>query len=257
MGQCNDKSIKFLKGLGYNVVRVPKAGIRPLQLLGIRKNDPRILGPLPVIPGVPLPAIKEDTVVANVNGKSSSKLKLELGLNILGNVIGAMGGNLGLKANWTNASTVEFAYKDVTEDSVVPLELSAYLADPATELGNPLLTEYLFGDGSLYILSNTLKSKSVSVSFEKSNAVGAEVDIPAIQALVGGSIKVSTENNKKHVVTFEGTTSLVFGFQCWEISVDDGVYKLLTSKPGTTFLSAGDDVAGGAIIKADGGLVEW
>lgn len=252
MGLCRDKSVTFLKNLGYNVVRLPKADIKPLDLLGIRKDDPRILGTLKATQGTSLPQVKKDTVVANVNGKSSSKLNLELGLNILGNVINAMGGNLDLTGSWTNAKTVTFEYANVTEDSVVPMDLSNVIANSDAQLSNPILNEYLFGSGKLFILTAVLKSTSIKVNFERSNGIGADLKVPVIQQMVGAKIKVTSETTANHVVTFQGQSPLVFAFQCFEVIVDDGIYRLSSSKPGSTFMSLDDGSVQSALLVEDG-----
>ncbi len=258
MALCTDKSLTILSKLGYNVVRLPKAGISPLHLFGMRNKSSRPLGRIPIAPGTPLPAITEDTQVSAINGKASSKLNLDLGLNILGNFIGAMGGNLGVNLTWTDAQKVEFKYQNVKEDSVEAVQVSSLFDGPGVQLGTSLISDYLLGPGKIYIITATLKSNSITVSFERSGGKGAEVKIPVIQEMVGGSIKVTTESTKSHVVTFEGTSDLVFGFQCLEIVIDNGKYKLRPSKEGATFMGAsGGKKRPSVILSEEGGLLDW
>src|SRR5262245_38431634 len=109
MGICRDDSTAYLQRLGYNVVRHPQEGINPLHLVGRQGGATSFLGSLDKLitnPPGPLPSIEMNLVAADVNGKRSSKLKLAVGANILGSVIGAMGGNLGVDTSYTNARTI-------------------------------------------------------------------------------------------------------------------------------------------------------
>jgi len=249
MGLCNDQSVTFLKGLGYNVVRHPNAVLKPLDLIGIQNKESGYLGPLNLLitkPPGQLPATNKDIAAANINGKKSSKLSIGIGVNILGSVIGAMGGNLGADLSYTDAKTVEFQYSDVTNDEVVPLEVGNYLRDGEVDSGNLILKQYVLGNGKLYLVTKTAKSKKFTVSFERSNGTGAKVDVPIIQAAVGGKIEVKVDSTSKHVVTFEGSQPLVFGFQCYQVGVRDGNLNLVAVKSGGVPLSVTDEAGDAA-----------
>jgi hypothetical protein len=129
------------------------------------------------------------------------------------------------------------------------------MADDLT-FKNPVLHDFLFGSGTLFVITATIKSPSITVSFEKSSSVAAQVDVPVIQQIVGGKIKVTTESSSSHVVTFAGQTPLVFGFECLRMVVDDGVVKL-SIKTGPAFLSAQTQGPVGAILREEEGLLEF
>ena len=40
MGNCNDPIITYLKSVGYNSIRLPRANIKPLQILTMRERRP-------------------------------------------------------------------------------------------------------------------------------------------------------------------------------------------------------------------------
>jgi hypothetical protein len=150
MGWCNDKSLTFLKGQGYNVVRHPNAILQPLDLIGIQNAQSMYLGPLNLlITNAPrgLPAIKRDTLSADINGKKSSKLSISIGINVLGSVIGAMGGNFGANFDYTDAKKIEFQYAGVLNDEVVPLEVGNYLKGGEVDAENLILKQYVLGNG--------------------------------------------------------------------------------------------------------------
>jgi hypothetical protein len=127
---CSDKSITALAKLGYNVVHHPSANFRPMLLIGKQDGELLQLGSLNQLitdPPGPLPTVTAGEEGTGISGESSSKLDLGIGANILGSLIGAMGGNLGINVTYTDARRVEFKYTDVTLDSVVPLDVGAYL----------------------------------------------------------------------------------------------------------------------------------
>ena len=249
MGLCTDSSVTFLRNLGYNVVRHPNAALKPLDLVGVQDKESNYLGPLDLLisnPPATAPAVTMDVVAANINGQLSSKLSIDLGANILGSVIGALGGgNLGASVTYTNARTIQFQYTDVLNDQVVPLQVGNYLRDGRVDSGNLILKQYVLGNGDLYLITKTAKSKKFSVAFEMNNGAAAKVDVPLIQSIAGGSVNVTVDAQRKHVVSFEGAQPLVFGFQCFQVGVTEGNLSLTAIQAGGVVAAAG--VAGAEI----------
>src|SRR5438477_3364628 len=251
MGLCNDQSVTFLRGLGYNVVRHPTAALKPLDLIGVQNGESNYLGPLNLLitkPPTDLPKIQTDIPAADVNGQKSSKLSIGIGVNILGAVIGAMGGNLGLDLSYTDAKRLEFQYTGVLNDQAVPLEVGNYLREGEVDAGNLILKQYVLGNGKLFLVTKTAKSKKFTVSFEKSNGSAATVNVPLIQGAVGGKIEIKAEGQYKHILSFEGPQPLVFGFQNYQVGVKDGNLALTSSQAGATYLSA----TGNTLLEGEG-----
>ncbi len=256
MGLCDDVSVKFLKDAGYNVVRHPNAAIQPLDIVGVQNGTPMHLGPLDLLitnpPGA-LPAISRDSVAADINGRRSSKLKLGIGANVLGNVIGAMGGNLGLDVSYTNARQVEFSYADVLNDAVLPLEVGNYLRAADVDAGNLVLKQYVMGQGKLYLITKTAKSAKLTVSYERSDGVAASLDVPVLQSVAGGSLSIDASQASQGRITFSGPQRLVFAFQAFQVGVENGALSLSSVKPGGVFLkSAPSPAATPMLLDAEG-----
>ena len=244
MGICVDKSTRFLADKGYNVVRHPNGEYKPLLLLGRQNDETLALGPLDLLisrPPGPLPAITADQPAAALNGNSSDKLTISVGLNILGNIISAMGGNLGAKVNFTKAKKLQFVYSNVLNDSVMPLQVGNYLRDAEVDTGNLVLREYVLGNGELYLITKTAKSSSFTVKFESNSDTAVEVDVPVIQQAVGGNVKVTSVNATNSEITFEGTAKLTFAFQCFQVGVLDGNLALTSVKAGAIAAASGDE----------------
>src|SRR5262249_34318716 len=118
---CTDPLLKLLKQYGYNIVRLPRAEIGPLQVLSRHGSDLDRFGVLTTIlePGREPPPIRRDAVAANVAGEQARTggLGAAVGLPLLGNVIAAMGGSkLGLEAKYVGARTFSFEFVEVRED---------------------------------------------------------------------------------------------------------------------------------------------
>jgi hypothetical protein len=239
---CTDKSTTFLRGLGYNVVRHPAADLVPLSLIGRQNNETIRLGPLNLLiknPPGPLPQVTADTPAADINGQVSAKIDIGIGASILGTLIGAMGGAIGVNVSYTNAQKVQFSYLDVLTDAVVPLAVGSYLKNGDVDAGNLILEQYVMGNGELFLVTKIAKSHRFTVKYEKRNETAASVDLPALQALASASVKVTVSGDSNATVTFEGKTPLAFGFQCFRVGVVDGVLSLTTVQAGAIAAAVG------------------
>jgi hypothetical protein len=236
---CGDKSTKFLKDLGFNVVKHPRKGIRPLELIGRQNGAVTRLGILQQLikdSESPLPQVFEDEPAANINGQTSSDLSIGIGINVLGAILSAMGGNLGLNVSYTNAKKITFVYTDVLSDRVQPLDVGNFLRDGDVDAGNLILREYVLGHGELFLITETIKANKFSLNHETKNGVELKVDVPVIQEMVGGNVAVKREGASSKVLSFEGTDFLTFGFKCLRVGVADGVLSLVSSAAGETAL---------------------
>ena len=96
----------------------------------------------------------------------------------------------------------------------------------------------MLGNGELFILTKTAKSKEFEVRFERKNQTGATVKVPALQGLVGGNIMVEESSEEASTVRFTGPNPLVFGFQCLRIAIVDGEISVVTEQPGGVVAAA-------------------
>lgn len=228
---CNDPLINFLKDDGYNVVRLPRVDIHPLQILCQQGRDFRNLGEITTLlvtgPAVPAPQITENQAVANISGKRTSDLSIGLGLSILSSIISTLGGSkLGLDLTYKRARSISFEFRDVFEDKIEIAQLDQCLADADISPYSRYVADLLEAD-ELYVINTTIKSRKITVEAKKSDNVALTVDIPAIQGALGGNVKVSGQGEKSSIVTYEGNVPLVFGFQAVQLFFDRGHYTTL------------------------------
>jgi hypothetical protein len=221
----------YLKDFGYGTIALPREGIKPLLMFV--KNGGRLtpIGPLPGTfqPGaapVPTPVRQRS---APVSGSKSRKIDLDVGLSILGTVIGAASGSsLGLKAAYKNTRKVDFEFGDVMEDIVNTTDLDSYLSNAtiAGTAGNYI--KRALEDDEVYVAVSTLDAKSISVAATGESNLGVGLEVPVIQQIVGGKIAVASGSADNSKITYSSlTTPLAFGLKVVRLVFDRGKYTTL------------------------------
>jgi hypothetical protein len=228
---CPDPFVKALKSVGYNMVRLPKTDVRPLQLLYKNGDDLERLGAVTKLltagENIPVPTMTTDVRAANINVTRSGEMKIGLGVSLLGTIVGAMGGsNLGLELQYKNAKSATFECNDVLEDKVEVVDLDQYLGDADINPASVYVSKLLEAD-KLYITTAVIKSTKFIFDAKDSSGQGVQMDVPAIQGVVSGNVKVSTESSTSTKVTYEGKVPLIFGFQAVQIYYENGAYTAI------------------------------
>lgn len=229
MAACSDPSVTFLNKYGYNVVKLPRKGIEPMDLLGKDKST-EWLGKLSVAwksaipepqPGPPQPA-------ADIQGQKTEQLKLSLGLKVLANALQAFGASVpSLDVAFKHATNVQFTFSDVTSTSVAPLEAGNYLSAGDLNTANPLVSHYfLDGSAQAFLIFDVLKSDSVTVTATDDKGTEVKIDVPQIQGIIGANVGVSASGGSQSTVTFKGPAPITFGFKVFSISFANGKWSL-------------------------------
>jgi hypothetical protein len=226
----NDPTTSFLKPLGYLVVKLPRATIKPLQLFEKRKEELVIkLGEpseLFEVPGkVPLPSIQMNKPTANISGQRSCDLAFDVGFSMLSGIISNFGGSaLGLEPKYQQAKSISFQYEDVLEDSISRIELDKFLNNAVIcQSCSKWITSLLENDKVL-IITDTIKSCRFTVLAKDSKGNGVDFQVPELQQIVGGKIAVSSHGKTSSAITYEGKKSLVFGFKAVKLFYCGGQY---------------------------------
>ncbi len=226
--KCNDPSIRYLKSFGYNVIRLPRADIRPLQILMKNGSFLEPLGDLValLVSGThkPMPTIKANVKTASISGQRTNDLALNAGLDILGNIIGAMGGSsIGLKSEYHNARSIAFEFQDVLTDSIQIVELDQFLTDSGMDPFSTHLKDLLESD-KIYIITSTIKSKTLTVTATKKDRTSLKVDASAIKQILGPNVKVDNNTDNIYSLSFTGKDNLIFGFKAIKLTYKNGKY---------------------------------
>lgn len=224
----SDPFVNALKSFGYNMVRLPRPDMAPLQLLSRNGDNLDRLGPISGLfvtaPGVVLPPITAATPVAPINGSRTSDLKIGIGLSILGNIIGAMGGStLGLETAYSAARSATFEFSDVTEDRCNVIDLDKYLGAADINPASVFVSKLLEAD-KVYVLTSVIKSTKFTFDAKGESGVSLDLKVPVIQGAVGGNVSVSTSSGSTAKIVYEGKIPLAFGFQAIQLFFENGRY---------------------------------
>ena len=257
MPKKKDPSVTFLNRFGYNVIKLPRVGIEPLDIIG-RDDTTQWLGPLASVwkSTVPVPAPSGPRPAAPVNGQKTDQLQLNFGLKILANALSAFGATVpSLDSAFTRARNVQFSYTNVTSTVVAPLDAGNYLAAGTLNTANPVVTHYFTGeDTQAFLIVDVLKSDSLTVTATDERGAGVGLDVPAIQALVGAKVELKTAGSGASTITFKGQEPVAFGFIVDEIDYDGTKWSLRGAAPsgGLAFSTAASSGAAGSVA---GGVV--
>jgi len=237
---CGDPYVKSLRSLGYNVIRLPKADVRPLQLLAKKGGNLERIGELGTVlvagSTIKLPVLSENVAAANVSGQRTAEIGVGLGLSLLGTIIGAMGGSkIGLDVAYKNTKSVTFEFTDVLSDSVQIAQLDQYLTDADLSPFSKHVGALLEAD-EIYVTTATIKSTQITVDGKSSSGTTVGVDVPAVQQLVGANVKVTSSGTGTSKLTYKGTIPLVFGFQAVRLFYEGGAYRRFESLKGDAAL---------------------
>jgi hypothetical protein len=231
----SDPLLTSLKSSGYCVVRLPKADITPLQILVRQGNNLERLGELATLlvagSNIAMPEISQDVVASNIIGQQTGDLKIGVGLSLLGNILGAMGGSkLGLDVKYQQAKSAAFEFHEVLEDRVEVARLDQYLADADVSPFSRYVATLLEAD-EIYITTAVIKSRVFTLEAKKSDGTQLSLSVPELQQVVGANVEVGTHNSVASKITYKGATPLAFGFQAVRVYYDDETYTAFKPVP--------------------------
>jgi hypothetical protein len=258
MAPCSDPALTYLNNLGYNVVRLPRTGIEPLDVLGRDGKSLERLGRLEQVwtSTAAVPAPGPAGSAAAIKGQRTDGLNLSVGLKILSSALGAMGAvvpELGFAYN--RARKIQFSFGDVETLGVDPLAVGAYLGAGDLASTNPFVARYFTdGDAEAYVITEVLRSGTVIVSATTESGASVSVDVPAIAGAVGGKVSVGTTGTGSNDLTFTGVP-VVFGFKAFGIAHVGGSWQVHGVKPGGNVAFGVQAGAGGAGAPGEVALV--
>lgn len=257
---CNDPSVAHLKQFGYNIIRLPRADFGPLRLLARQGRELESLGEIGSLfapaTGAPLPPITRDAPAADISGQRTSDMKLNLGLDILGTVIGAMGGSrLGLDAKYEGARSIAFSYQDVRVDEVDVILLDQFLSSADVRPSNTL--SRLLEADAVFVTTSVLRSDKISVEAKRRDGGSLELNIPEIRGVVGGTVEVSGAGERGSRLTYTGPVPLSFGFRAVQLFYHNGEFTTFKPvRPGTAVTRGFDDDRAPTVLNLDAPMAD-
>jgi hypothetical protein len=225
-----DPVVEYLRStFGANIVRIPRASLRPPEVVAARQGRARTMGHLGDILAEKPPFVLESVDVHEeqappVLARKTRAVGFDLGLEILGGLLQGFGlPKAGLGAAFAPQSSISFSFHDVRRVYVEPNRLGRLLRDHAIDRANPATSAYFAGQDPwrLLLIDSVLTSPGFTVAAKRSSTESAHVDLPVIQQLVSdASAKVKVSSSASSEVSFTGEERLTFAFTCLEVSLD-------------------------------------
>jgi hypothetical protein len=228
-----DPSVTYLNKLGYNVVKLPRTGIEPMDVIG-RDQTMQWLGPIDSIwtSAIPKPQPGPAKPATAVNGQRTDALDLSVGLSILANTLAAFGVSVpSLDVAYKSAHSVQFSYSNVTVTEVPPFSAGSYLAKGELQSDNPAVKNYfLGGHATAYLIVQVLKSNSLTVTATDSHGVAVDVDLGAFHG-VDAKVGINPSRSGNSTISFTGPEAVTFGFAVQQITREGNEWLLHGAAP--------------------------
>jgi hypothetical protein len=169
-----------------------------------------------------LPQTTSGEPTGSIARSFEKRVDLGLGAKILGALFGgAASSKLGADLEAKRASSMSMTYEDVTQDSMPVLELQLWLQ--GTTIKVPGQTTRWLNDNKLAAVTAVLRTATLSVVATQESGASIELNVPEIQGLVGGDVKVSRRSSASSKITFSGKEPIAFGFQAFVMLFEDNV----------------------------------
>jgi hypothetical protein len=256
MGVCKDPVTTELNKRGYNLVKLPRVGIDPMDVLGRENDSMEKLGSIAEVwtSTAPVPPMGSPAAVAGVTGEKTSDLDVGIGLKLLADALAGLGAGLSLPSlnlAFKKAKTVQFKFINVESTSITPFALGKFLANGTLDMSNPFVSHYFGNDETQeYIIFDVLKSDAISVTAKTETGTTVEADIGALTGALKASVSAKAGSTGASEITFEGKVKATFAFKLFEVMFENGkwVPKGVGADDGLSF-SVGDDAEGAGKVQ--------
>jgi hypothetical protein len=252
MGMCKDPVTKELNRRGYNLVKLPRVGIEPLDVLGRDGDSMEKLGSVAEVwtSAVAVPSVGSPAPAAGIAGEKSSDIDIGVGLKLLSNVLAGLGGGISLpslSAAFKRSKKIQFEFVNVESSSVTPFALGKFLASGVLDMSNPFAAHYFGNDETQeYIIFDVLKSDTLTVTSKSESGTSIDADVGALSGALSASVKVKAGASGASELTFKSTVKATFAFKLFEVFFEDGkwVPRGAAADDDLSFAAGAQDEAG-------------
>ena len=213
-----------------NIIRVPEARLQPLSVLAARDGRLAYRGKLAdlvageVVAELVTPAFETGTM-ADVSGKRSRKISVELGLDILKGFLSGFGvpAAAGLAEQFSGASEVSFSFSQVRRVYIDPARLGRLLAGRTLDRSNAVVSAFLQEDPwECLIVDSVITSQDFTINVDRQNKQDFKFDVPAIENLLSkAKANIELFSASTYSLTFKGPEPLAFAFSCQPLILDE------------------------------------
>jgi hypothetical protein len=230
LGLCSgDELLEMLREqFSANPLRIPEERVKPMRVLAGYDGKVSFRGELVhLVKGEPALTFPEEDFatsrMADVSGKKSRSVKLELGLEVLSGFLKGFGIPPAQVATaFEGASEVAFSFKDVSRKWVDVGAVGNQMAGRHLNEENPAGKIFLSEEYAFLLIESTITSSDFSMSVEKARSDDFEINMSLVKDIVGeAGAAVEVRSTSKRDVTFKGKEALPFAFTCCRIYLDE------------------------------------
>jgi hypothetical protein len=214
----------WLKNFGFNAMRLPRRDVNPNDVLfrGNGRFDTKVgIVSMVVSNDDPVPEPSAGEPSAEISRQVTRKLEAKFGFQLLGKLIGAGAGKLGIDTGYKRARTLDVTYEDVVIDSIPVIALQAWLEEG--KVTAPEAVQVWLNDDKLACITAVLRSDKLSVVANNESGGKIDVSVPEISGIVSGEANVQSSSEDSTKITFTGKAPIAFGFQAFQLIYEGNV----------------------------------
>lgn len=234
---ADDQMTQTLKKL-FNAtpVRVPETKIQPLCVVARKKAKASFRGELKFLLdkneafAVPL----RESQVADLSGKNSKNVDLDLGLQIMEGFLKGFGlPSSAFTSEFHGVKKVSFSFKNVKRYYVDINELGLQIARKKLDLENPSISIFTEAEPwEMLLIDSVITSSDFTISTERESNVNFAAKIDKMQqVLSGANSTVKLSSSSGYDLTFQGDQHLSFAFSTVQLFIDRTKNTLASINP--------------------------
>lgn len=223
----------FLDRYGLNLLSIPRQFVSCGDLYisqGSQVSTPGRLEDL-LHPPPQLPQPVTDERLADLAVIVSNGVSLSAGLNVLSNMLSALGAGAlieGIKGRYESSKSarLRFRVRDATRDHIDPSALGVALKGCMFDDAHPLVAK----DNSYYVVSGVVRTQAISITAEDVMGNTIEAGVDALHA-AGAHTDLAVTRGSNGEVTYRGKQKLAIGVELYELIHDRNQHTLKMRLP--------------------------
>ena len=216
--------MKTFRESGYIMLSIPREDVQPLDLLMKSDNGTieRLNSPLYelFIPSTyACPLISPDRELASdISNEETFNLKLQNDLGLLQSLINFIHSKVSASFSYNSNDTITLHLEDPKSNQVSYIQLDTFLQSATLNTAAAGTVEKL-QNGELYVITETIKTKSCTISSGKTAHASATLNAE-IKDIVAANNTVSTDKEKENTIQYSGDSFRTFGVKASRILYD-------------------------------------
>jgi hypothetical protein len=229
-----------------NPISVPEERIRPLVVLSKTKTT-TYLGPLEdlLVGNAAIMIAPEDSTMADVSSKSTKKVSLKIGLQIMDGFLKGFGVGSGtIASSFEGTSEVSFSFQNVTRNYINVTALSKLFKNRKFDPNDAIVNSFIDDEAKCLIITSVITSNNFTMRKAENSEVNIDFDVKAISDSLSTENKIIVSSSNSLEISFKGKKQLAFAYTAAVFEIDDDGYCSYSNEPDKSFLTNSPDEEG-------------